>query len=88
MQGDLSALLASESGSEQDPAQIVEQRERIELLLASLNERQRRVIELRLLGHSTADAARMMGVKANVLRAQLSELRQQLRQAGLLTAWI
>jgi RNA polymerase sigma-70 factor (ECF subfamily) len=45
-------------------------------------------VELRLQGYSTADAARELGLDADVLRVRLSRLRQRLRAGGVLTEWL
>lgn len=49
-------------------------------LIQGLGETDRKLIELRLAGHSTADAARKMGLDPDVVRVRLSRLRGQLRE--------
>ena len=71
-----------------DPAAEAELRERIQALLPTLEETDRRLLELRLQGFRTADAARVLGLNADVLRVRLSKLRRRLRASGLFEAWL
>ena len=48
----------------------------------------RRVIELRLEGHSTADAARLLNEDPDRLRVRLNRLRRQVRESGLFDDWL
>lgn len=83
---DLGALLASREGG--DPAVARERDEQVESVLAELDPEERRVLELRLLGHSTAETARALGLNADVLRVRLSRLRKRLRDGRLLADWV
>ena len=83
---DLGALLASEAGG--DPAVARERDEQVEQVLAELPADERSILELRLLGHSTADVARALGLNADVLRVRLSRLRKRLRDGRLLADWV
>jgi len=86
--GDLSTLVASATEPADDPARIVAHLDQVEHALSGLEDLDRRALELRLLGHSTAEAAAALGMQANVLRARLSRLRQRLRDEGLLSDWV
>jgi RNA polymerase sigma-70 factor (ECF subfamily) len=71
-----------------DPARAAEYHDLVEALRNSLGETDRRLVELRLQGYSTADIGRQLGVSADVLRVRLSRLRKDLRDRGLLTEWL
>ncbi|HVS35811.1 MAG TPA: sigma-70 family RNA polymerase sigma factor [Gemmataceae bacterium] len=71
-----------------DPARKAEYNDTLEKIYAQLNECDRRLVQMRLQGYSTAEAAREAGVSADVLRVRLSRLRQLLRERNLLTEWI
>lgn len=71
-----------------DPARQVEHAEQIEHVLGRLNEVDRRLIELRLLGHSTADAARSLDLDPDVARVRLSRLRARLRLETADPQWV
>jgi RNA polymerase sigma-70 factor (ECF subfamily) len=86
--GSLPDLLASLCDSQLNPAQAAEFQDAVEQVCAGLDDVQRRLIELRLDGYSTAEAARTMGLDPDVLRVQLSRLRRQLRANGVLTDWL
>ena len=73
---------------EADPARLAEYHDTVESLCKHLSASDRRLVELRLQGHSTADIARRLGLNADVLRVRLSRLRQQLREAHTLSEWI
>jgi RNA polymerase sigma-70 factor (ECF subfamily) len=71
-----------------DPADEVQYRDTLEYLCRHVDERERRLIELRLQGYSTAEVARQLGEDADVLRVRLSRLRRRLRESNLLTEWL
>jgi len=85
---DLARTLESLTSTETDPARAAALNDAIRQLCRSLSEPERRVMELRLSGYSTAEAARELGADADVLRAHLSRLRQRLRSAGILSEWL
>lgn len=49
-------------------------------LMAGVSDTDRQLVELRLEGHSTAEAARKLGLDPDVVRVRLSRLRAKLRQ--------
>jgi RNA polymerase sigma-70 factor (ECF subfamily) len=71
-----------------DPVEKAEYKELLERLEGSLDETERRVVELRLQGCSTAEVARELGLDADVLRVRLSRLRQRLQRGRTLAAWL
>jgi RNA polymerase sigma-70 factor (ECF subfamily) len=65
-----------------DPAVAVQINDAIHHLLASLSEEDRRLVELRLEGHSNVEIAALLGCEPHPLRARLSRLRRRLREQG------
>lgn len=84
----MSRVLTSIYSNSLDPAEIASINDQVERLLDGLDEAERRLVELRLEGHRTAEAARKLGLDADVLRVRLSRLRQRLRASGLLVDWL
>lgn len=76
-------LFVSLQSQEDDAESSVALRETVEKLIVDLNESEQQLIELRLLGYSTAEAAREMGQNADVLRVRLSRLREKCRALGI-----
>jgi DNA-directed RNA polymerase specialized sigma24 family protein len=68
----------------QDPAISVTEKaardDQIRLLMKRVNDRDRRMLELLLMGHSIAGTARIIGVEPAALRMRLSRLRVRLRK--------
>jgi RNA polymerase sigma-70 factor (ECF subfamily) len=85
---DLARTLETLVSGEANPARAAELNDAVEQLCSSLSDTERRLMELRLSGYSTAEAARELGADADVLRAHLSRLRQRLRTAGILSEWL
>ena len=85
---DLAQSLYSLTSAETDPARVAEINDAVEHLCRNLGDADRRVLEMRLDGYSTAEAARKLGEDADMLRVRLSRLRQHLRAAGILDAWL
>ena len=78
-------VLAAADG---DPARAAAVNDSLRHLWTTLDLTERRVMELRLDGHSTAEVARQLGLDADVLRVRLSRLRQRLRETGMLDEWL
>jgi DNA-directed RNA polymerase specialized sigma24 family protein len=71
-----------------DPADVLPQTEEVRRLLDSLDQIDRRLLELRLAGHSTVSAAHIMGMDPAILRVRLGRLRHYLRDQGLLNGMV
>lgn len=71
-----------------DPALLAQMNDEVALLMKELDETERRLVELRLEGCTTSEAARIMGVNADVLRVRLSRLRKRLQEQGKLADWL
>ncbi len=71
-----------------DPGETLAVNEQFDRLLDHLDPLDRRLLELRMEGYTTADAARELGVEPASLRVRLGRLRQRLRDEGLLTEWM
>jgi RNA polymerase sigma-70 factor (ECF subfamily) len=78
----------SAGGPPGDPAAEAAYRDTLEHLCRNLDERDRRLVDLRLQGYSTAEAARHLGEDADVLRVRLSRLRRRLRENRTLAEWL
>jgi RNA polymerase sigma-70 factor, ECF subfamily len=66
------------SRAEPDPGEAVDRADSVRHILNQLDEQDRRLVEMRLQGHSTAEIARRLGVDAGSLRVRLSRLRARL----------
>ena len=86
--GNLPGVLASLSAPEAGPASLAQFNDAVQKLCRTLDDQDRRVIELRLQGHSTAEVARLLGLDADVLRVRLSRLRKRLHEENMLTEWL
>lgn len=67
-----------------DVTDEVEARELFSKWLESVDSTERRLLELRLEGHSTVEVAKILDLDPDVLRVKLSRLRKRLRERGLL----
>jgi RNA polymerase sigma factor (sigma-70 family) len=80
--------LAQVPDTDTGPASTVQFTDEMNRVLAELDPTDRRLVELRLQGHSTADVARLLGVDSRFLRVRLGRLRKRLQERGLLTEWL
>ncbi len=76
-------LLLTLHGGGDDQQQRVELEESVERLMGELNELERQLIELRLLGYSTAEASRELDLDPDVARVRLSRLRSRIQSLGI-----
>jgi RNA polymerase sigma-70 factor (ECF subfamily) len=74
--------------SEDDPGSAVPSAEAVDHFLQGLDDIDRRLLELRMDGYSTTEAARQLGVGAGCLRVRLGRLRKRLLDRGLLNDWL
>lgn len=81
-------LLANLASPEADPGQAAAYHEAVQQVCRDLDETERRLLDLRLQGFSTAEAARDMGLDPDVVRVRLFRLRQRLRDQGVLGEWL
>ncbi len=80
--------VVSLAGRERDPADIASFRDQIAFVLGRLKGDDRDLITLRLEGYSTADAARLLNLDADVARVRMSRLRRQLKDTTYLSALV
>jgi RNA polymerase sigma-70 factor (ECF subfamily) len=73
---------------EEGPASAVRSKEAVDNFLKTLDDIDRRVVELRIDGYSTAEAAERLGLTAHFVRMRLARLRKHLVEAGLLHDWL
>ena len=83
----LASLVLSASQPSVDPATEVELNERLMRVMDKLELIDRRLIELRLEGCNTAEAARHMNLEPDVLRARLGRVRRRLEASGITADW-
>ena len=76
-------LLAELSTKERAPESVAVYKERVEQVFDQLNDQERKLIELRMAGCTTAEAARTLGLDPDVTRVQLNRLRKRLERAGI-----
>jgi RNA polymerase sigma-70 factor (ECF subfamily) len=81
-------LITALSCPDPDPARAAQVRDAVGHLWAHLDATERQLIELRLLGHNTAEVARELGLDADGLRVRLSRLRVRLQANGVLSEWL
>jgi RNA polymerase sigma factor (sigma-70 family) len=81
-------LFSSLISPQLDPARAVQLQDALEHLWHNLDQTEKRVIELRLEGCSTAEVGRRLELDADILRVRLSRLRQRLRATGVLSEWL
>jgi RNA polymerase sigma-70 factor (ECF subfamily) len=84
----LSPLFAGLDSPAVDPAEAAQFKEAVETLYRHLDDTERRVMELRLQGHTTVEVARELNLDPDTLRVRLHRLRQRLRDAGVLSDWL
>jgi RNA polymerase sigma factor (sigma-70 family) len=77
--------LADVDQSADDPARQISADDQFERLCKIMTRTERRLIELRMLGYTTAEAAREMGRDSESLRVTLARLRKKLKRSGLLS---
>jgi RNA polymerase sigma factor (sigma-70 family) len=82
-QGESRSHAAGATVDAHDPAVEIQRQHDLEKLLSHVDPEDRHLLELRLEGFSTAEAARQMGANADVLRVRLSRLRKRLEASGI-----
>ena len=70
------------------PGDEVAMRDQLHVILEQLDETDRRLVELRLEGYSTAEAARMLNLDPDSMRVRLSRLRKRLKQSSVFNDFV
>lgn len=83
----LSQLLSALTSAEVDPGRQAEFDDAVAHVCRELSAADRRLLELRLEGWTTAAAARALNADPDVLRVRLSRIRRRLRDQGVLLDW-
>jgi RNA polymerase sigma-70 factor (ECF subfamily) len=86
--GNLDQVVTSPWEGGPDPALQAAYNDAVNHLFSKLDDQDRRVVQMRLQGYSTAEVARRLGLDADVLRVRLSRLRRRLREEKVLTEWL
>jgi RNA polymerase sigma-70 factor (ECF subfamily) len=86
--GETAQVSDSHPSPQADPAGDAQYQDAMRHLLSDLDEVDRRLIELRLQGYSTAEVARQMDIDSRFLRVRLGRLRKRLRDRGVLSEWL
>jgi RNA polymerase sigma-70 factor (ECF subfamily) len=84
----LAATLSSLSSPEADPAKTAEFNDQVERLCESLNEIEKRMLELRLEGFTSEEVAQRLGIHSVALRVRWTRLRKRLQEAGIIADWL
>jgi RNA polymerase sigma-70 factor (ECF subfamily) len=86
--GSLAEVLTSLSSPRDEPSQAAQFRDQVEHLCAHLNETERRLLEMRLEGYTTAEIALALGLSTVALHVRMTRLRQRLRASAVLDDWL
>lgn len=85
--GELADLLCGLGGATPDPSREAQNKEAVEAACRQLNDKERRLIELRLQGYKTNEAADLLDEDPDVTRVRLSRLRRKLHKRGVFADW-
>ena len=81
-------VLASLANSDGDPVRNAQMHDAVAHLWNHLDATEKSLIDLRMKGYSTAEAARTLQLDADVLRVRLSRLRHRLELSGVMADWL
>jgi RNA polymerase sigma-70 factor (ECF subfamily) len=84
----LAQTLSSLSSPDADPVKVVEYNDLLEKFCEQLSDTERRMLEMRLQGYTSAEVAQTLGLHAVALRVRWTRLRQRLNEAGIATDWL
>lgn len=84
----LDDILTTLRSHEADPGRAAQIRDAVERLCRELDADDRVLLELRLDGWTTAEAARRTGQSPDALRVRLHRLRKHLHDHGVLSEWL
>jgi RNA polymerase sigma-70 factor (ECF subfamily) len=84
----LAQTLNSISSAEADPAKAAAFHDQLEQLCANLTHSEKRMLEMRLEGFTSAEVAQELGLHPVAIRVRWTRLRQRLEAAGVLTDWL
>lgn len=71
-----------------DPATEAQLREQVQQLCQNLNETERKILQMRADGYSTAEVADAVGISGVALRVRITRLRERLRSSQVVGDWL
>ena len=80
--------LADPVGTGLDPADEAQFQDQVRHLCGHLDDVERRILDLRLEGHSSPEIAALTGLSAVNIRVRMTRLRQRLHAAGVTADWL
>lgn len=83
--GSLADAINALSSPDANPADIAQYQDQVEQLCQSLNETEKRMLDMRLEGFTSAEVAEELGIHPVALRVRWTRLRQRLDEAGVLS---
>jgi RNA polymerase sigma factor (sigma-70 family) len=86
--GTLAGVLTTLTHPHDDPARAAQFNDSVRQLCDSLNDGDRRLLELRLAGYSPAELVDTLNLSPVAVRVRMTRLRQRLRAAGVLDDWV
>ena len=84
----LRQTISSLSSPDADPARVAQFNDQVEQLCRRLDSTERRIVELRSQGYSTAEIAEQLGLKPVTLRVRMTRLRERLIANGIIHEWL
>jgi RNA polymerase sigma-70 factor (ECF subfamily) len=84
----LPLLLNNLRSSETDPAREALLREQVEQLCRTLNDTERKIMQMRADGYTTAEVANELGLGNVALRVRITRLRERLRSHQVTGDWL
>ncbi len=86
--GDLAEVLTSINCPGTDPAAAAPSRDQVDALDAHLDDTEKRILSLRVDGHTPAEIAEQLGVSWVAIRVRTTRLRQRLEDSGVVADWL
>ncbi len=81
-------IVSSLASPDTDPARIAQFNDQVEKLCSQLDSTERRILDLRSKGYSTAEIAELLDLKPVTLRVRMTRLRERLISSGVLHEWL
>ena len=86
--GYISSMLSSIANPHAGPAEVAQFNDQLVLLCESMNQVERKMLQMRLDGYTNGEVAESLGIHPTAIRVRWTRLKQRLESAGVFADWL
>lgn len=86
--GYVASMLSSIANPHSGPAEVAQYNDQLLLLCESMNQVERKMLQMRMDGYTNGEVAETLGIHPTAIRVRWTRLKQRLESAGVFADWL